>query len=148
MSGTRLGGMLGSMIVVGGFLLWHYGRNASMPTLAEEARLAPPASATAVSFKTGAWGCTREEFKLQVSGRSSYYAHPMVMRIIGGPPEFCREINLSHDYALQAPATANTDADDPCPDRSCVAFVARVAVNGSTDDWTLYAPNSFIAASH
>ena len=38
MSGTRLGGMLGCMIVAGGFLLWHCGRNAGMPALAEEAR--------------------------------------------------------------------------------------------------------------
>lgn len=148
MSGTKLGTMLGSLIVVGGFLLWHYGRNAGMPTLAEEARLALPPAATAVNFKPGAWACTSEEFKLQVSGRHSYYASPVVTKTVGGPPEFCREIDSSHAYALQAPAAAGTDADSPCPDHSCVAFVARVAVDGRDYDWTLYAPNSFIAAAH
>lgn len=148
MSASRLGGMLGTMIVVGGFLLWHYGRNATMPTLAEETRLAPPATATIVSFKPGAWACTSEEFKLQVSDHHSYYASPVVIKIAGGPPEFCREINTGHDYALPAPPAAGANSDSPCPDHSCVAFVARVAVDGSTDDWTLYAPNSFIAASH
>jgi hypothetical protein len=148
MSGTRLGGMLGCMIVVGAFLVWHYGRNATMPTLAEEARLAPPTTATAVSFKPGAWACTGEEFKLQVSGRHSYYANPVVTKIVGGPPEFCREIDSSRAYALPPPAATGTDADDPCPNRSCVAFVARVTVDGREYDWTLYAPNSFIAAAH
>ncbi|WP_426663444.1 hypothetical protein [Rhodanobacter aciditrophus] len=144
---TRLGGLLGCMVVIGGFLLWHYGRNATMPTLAEEARLAPPATATAVRFKPGAWACTGEEFKLQVSDRGSYYATPVVTRIVGGPPEFCRAVDTSRDYALPAQTAHGMGADTPCADRSCVAFVARVAVDGRDCDWTLYAPNSFIAAT-
>jgi len=99
-------------------------------------------------FKPGAWACTGEEFKLQVSGCHSYYANPVVTKIVGGPPEFCREIDSSRAYALPPPAATGTDADDPCPNRSCVAFVARVTVDGREYDWTLYAPNSFIAAAH
>lgn len=145
MAGTKLGGMLGCMIVAGGFLLWHYGRNATMPTLAEEVGFAPSPQATRVSFKPGSWGCTAVEFKLQVLDGKRYYAKPVVMKIVGGLPEFCREIGGGHDYALGPPPTA--DADSPCPDHSCVAFVARTEVDGQTGEWTLYSPNSFVAAS-
>ncbi|MBD8898147.1 hypothetical protein [Rhodanobacter sp. DHG33] len=148
MAATKLGGMLGCMVVAGGFLLWHYGRNATMPTLAEETGRAPSPQATRVDFRPGAWGCTAEEFRLQVLDGKRYYASPVAVKIVGGPPEFCREIDSSHDYALQAPAAADTDSSGPCPDRSCVAFVARVAIDDRAGDWTLYAPNSFIASAH
>ncbi|HEX7731607.1 MAG TPA: hypothetical protein VF415_03095 [Rhodanobacter sp.] len=100
-----------------------------------------------MSFKPGAWACTGEEFRLQVSGRRSCYASPVVTKIAGGAPEFCRALDSGHAYALQPPAAAGTDAGGPRPDRSCVAFVAHVAVDGREYDWTLYAPNSFIAAA-
>lgn len=134
------------LVVFGGILLWHFGRNGLMPTLAQEALLAPPAQATSVSFKSGAWACTSEEFKLQVLDHR-YYANPVVIKIIGGAPEFCREINARHDYALLAHAPGNMAYASPCPDHSCVAFNAHVAVNGEEADWVLYAPNSFIASS-
>ena len=135
------------LVVLGGILLWHFGRNGVMPTLEKEALLAPPAQATSVSFKSGAWGCTSEEFKRQVMNHK-YYASPVVIRIIGGAPEFCREINTEHDYALLPPGSGQMAYAGPCPDHSCVAFNAHVAVNGEEADWVLYAPNSFIASSH
>jgi hypothetical protein len=135
---------LAGLVLFGGLMLWRYGGNAAMPALAEEARLAPPSQASTVDFRPGAWGCTFEEFKLQVLDRKRYYAKPVVIRIIGnGPPEFCREINTAHGYVLAAPSSAS-----PCPDHSCVAFDARVVVDGREGDVVLYAPNSFIASSH
>jgi hypothetical protein len=139
---------LAGLVILGGFVLWRYGGNAAMPALAEEARLAPSPLAGSVRFKPGAWACTSEEFKLQVLHHKSYYAKPVAIRIVGnGPPEFCREINTAHDYALVAPPTPGTSAASPCPDHSCVAFDARVVVDGREDDFVLYAPNSFIASS-
>jgi hypothetical protein len=135
------------LLVVGAFLLWRFGSNATMPTLEKEAQLAPSAEVTSLRFKPGSWACTSEEFKLQVLNRR-YYAKPMVIRIEGnGPPEFCREINTSHDYTLLASTSADANSASPCPDHSCVAFSARVSVGGREDDWVLYAPNSFIASS-
>jgi hypothetical protein len=139
---------LAGLVMLGGFMLWRYGGNAAMPALAEEARLAPSPQASSVRFKPGAWACTYEEFKLQVLDHKSYYAKPVVIRIIGdGPAEFCREINTAHDYVLVAPAATDTSAATPCPDHSCVAFDARVAVDGREGEFVLYAPNSFIASS-
>lgn len=139
---------LAGLVVLGGFMLWRYGGNAAMPALAEEARLAPSPQASSVRFKPGAWACTGEEFKLQVLDHKSYYAKPVVIRIVGnGPPEFCREINTAHDYALAAPSATGTPAASPCPDHSCVAFDARVMVDGREGDFVLYAPNSFIESS-
>ncbi|NUR22087.1 hypothetical protein [Frateuria sp.] len=136
------------LMIFGGLMLWRYGGNATMPDLAEEARLAPPPRATSVSFRPGAWACTHEEFKLQVLDHRSYYAKPVVIRITGnGPPEFCREINSTHDYALLGASPAGADAASPCPDHSCVAFNARLVLDGREDEWILYAPNSFIASS-
>lgn len=136
------------LVLFGGFMLWRYGGNATMPALAEEAQLAPPAQATAVRFKPGAWGCTGEEFRLQVLHGERYYARPVVIRIVGnGPPEFCRAIDAAHDYTLVAPSTAGLSATSPCPDHSCVAFDARVVVDGREVGFVLYAPNSFVASS-
>lgn len=135
------------LVVFGGFLLWHYGGNAAMPALADEVRMAPPADASRVTFKSGTWACTFEEFRHQVLGQKSYYAKPVVIRIVGGPPEFCREITTSHDYALLAPAPDGVTTQTPCPDHSCVGFHARVVLDGREEDWVLYAPNSFIASS-
>ncbi|NKZ39190.1 hypothetical protein HF690_09535 [Oleiagrimonas citrea] len=132
------------LVVLGAFLLWHFGRNATMPSLAEEAQMAPPAQATSVTFKKDSWACTAEEFKHQVLQDKSYYASPVVIKIVGGAPQFCREINTSHGYTL----VKSDAAPGPCPDHSCVAFRAEVRFKGRTYPWVLYAPNSFIASSN
>ncbi|RUL71435.1 hypothetical protein [Dyella choica] len=135
------------LVIFGGLLFWRYGANATMPTLEKEAALAPPAGASSVTFKRGTWACTAEEFKRQLLD-GKYYAHPVVIKFVGnGPPEFCREINISHDYALLTPASTDTQSTSPCPDHSCTAFNARVSVAGHEDDWVLYAPNSFISST-
>lgn len=139
---------LAGLVVAGIFLLWRFGGNATMPTLEKEAQLAPPSTATSVAFKSGAWACTAEEFKLQVLD-NKYDAKPVVIKITGnGPAEFCRKIDAGHEYALVASTSTDAAAESPCPDRSCVAFNARISVDGREDDWLLYAPNSFIASSH
>ena len=133
------------LVLLGAFLLWHFGRNATMPSLALETAMAPPASATSVTFKSGSWACTAEEFKLQVHQHQRYYASPVVIRMaVNGPPQFCREINANHGYALISGAAGTV----PCPDHSCVAFRADVQLKGRTYPWVLYAPNSFIASAN
>ncbi|MBD8880325.1 hypothetical protein IHE49_07515 [Rhodanobacter sp. 7MK24] len=89
-----------------------------------------------------------EELKGQVFDGKHDCAKPMVMKIVAGLPALCRGIDSNHAYAMDVQATAGTDSDSPYPDPGCVAFVTRVAIDGHTDDRTLYAPNSSIASSH
>lgn len=125
-----------AVIVIGAFAVWRFGMSATMPSLAAEARLAPPAGTGAVIFKSGAWACASAAFRLQVADGNHYYAHPVDPPRGGkGPAQSCRDIRAGHRYRLakgQLPSS-------PCPDHSCVAIEVDPASQ------VLYVPNSFIA---